>query len=120
MRCRIYAFLIVLEVIFLTSLLGGCYFSNAFREPAHQDNRQLARVFELTDLALWTGARYMRHLSQADLFSPFQDSMCALEHFPEGVLAPPPLLIRASETLTPAEPLSATTANTETKNEPAS
>ncbi len=44
----------------------------------------------LTDLCLFTEARYTRHPSQADLFSPFQDHPGALEHFPSGSLVPPP------------------------------
>jgi hypothetical protein len=45
----------------------------------------------LTDLCLFTEARYTRHPSQADHFAPFQDHPQALEHFPSGsLLAPPP------------------------------
>jgi hypothetical protein len=49
---------------------------------------------ELTDLALFTEARYTRHLSQADLHSAFQDHPTALEHFPTGSIAPPPAGLR--------------------------
>jgi hypothetical protein len=52
--------------------------------------RQLVRELQLTDLCLFTEARYTRHLSQADLHSPFQDYPMALEHFPSGSLVPPP------------------------------
>lgn len=44
----------------------------------------------LTDLALFTEARYTRHPTQADLQSAFQDHPVALEHFPTGSLLPPP------------------------------
>jgi hypothetical protein len=44
----------------------------------------------LTDLALFTEARYTRHLTQADLHSAFQDHPLALDHFPSGSLVPPP------------------------------
>lgn len=50
----------------------------------------LVRVLQLTDLALFTEARYTRHPSQADLNTPFQDHPMALEHFPTGSLFPPP------------------------------
>ena len=46
--------------------------------------------YGLTDLALFTEARYTRHPSQADLHSAFQDHPTALEHFPSGSLMPPP------------------------------
>lgn len=51
---------------------------------------ELVRVLQLTDLSLFTEARYTRHLSQADLFSAFQDHPMAFEHFPSGSLTTPP------------------------------
>lgn len=50
----------------------------------------LAARLGLTDLALFTEARYTRHPSQADLHSAFQDHPVGLEHFPTGSLLPPP------------------------------
>lgn len=49
----------------------------------------VARGVGLTDLALFTEARYARHLSQADLASAFQDGPMSFEHFPVGSLTPP-------------------------------
>ena len=46
--------------------------------------RELVKQLELTDLAIWTEARYTRHPSQADFFSAFQDGPASLEHFPAG------------------------------------
>lgn len=54
----------------------------------------MARRLELTDLALFTEARYTRHLSQADLNTPFQDSPLSLEHFPSGSIIMPPAHIK--------------------------
>lgn len=51
--------------------------------------RQLAARLELTDLALWTEARYTRHPSQADFFTPFQEFPGAPEHFPAGSVVGP-------------------------------
>lgn len=51
--------------------------------------RELVRHLSLTDFAIWTEARYTRHPSQADFFSPFQDFPSSIEHFPAGsVIAP--------------------------------
>lgn len=50
----------------------------------------LAKRLALTDIALFTEARYTRHPSQADLHAPFQDHPLALEHFPTGSLIAPP------------------------------
>ncbi len=53
------------------------------------DRRALVSQYGLTDLALFTEARYTRHPSQADLHSAFQDHPGAFEHFPTGSLLPP-------------------------------
>ena len=58
------------------------------------DRVELVRSLGLTDLALFTEARYTRHLSQADLHSAFQDHPGALEHFPSGSLTAPPRHLR--------------------------
>jgi len=56
---------------------------------------RLAGQLDLTDLALWTEARYTRHPSQADRFTPFQDMPGSFDHFPAGsIIAPPPDLVR--------------------------
>jgi len=64
------------------------------RAAAGEDEAERTRLvarLRLTDLALFTEARYTRHPSQADLHSAFQDHPLALEHFPTGsMLAPPP------------------------------
>ena len=53
----------------------------------------LVRGLELSDLCLFTEASYTRHLSLADLRTPFQEYPLAIEHFPSGALvAPPPHL----------------------------
>jgi hypothetical protein len=51
---------------------------------------RLVQQLGLSDLALFTEARYTRHPSQADLHSAFQDHPGALDHFPTGSLVPPP------------------------------
>jgi hypothetical protein len=50
----------------------------------------LVRRLGLTYLALFTEARYTRHPSQADRFTPFQEHPTSLEHFPSGSIAAPP------------------------------
>jgi hypothetical protein len=52
--------------------------------------REIAKELQLTDLCLFTEARYTRHPSMADLHAPFQDHPLALEHFPSGSLVTPP------------------------------
>ena len=55
--------------------------------------RKLVQELHLTDICLFTEARYTRHLSQADLHSAFQDSPTSFEHFPSGSLTLPPGLM---------------------------
>lgn len=73
--------------------LGGIHASR--RSDAElslqRENRALVRKLGITDLCLFTDARYTRHLSLADLHSPFQDHPRSLEHFPSGMLLGPPL-----------------------------
>ncbi len=48
----------------------------------------------LTDLCLFTDARYARHPTLADRHTPFQEHPMSLEHFPSGSLMPPPPHLR--------------------------
>lgn len=59
-----------------------------------RERSEMVRRFGLTDLCLFTEASYTRHLSQADLHTPFQDSPMSLEHFPSGSLVRPPANLR--------------------------
>lgn len=52
---------------------------------------RMVRELHLTDLCLFTDARYTRHPSMADLHTAFQEHPMSFEHFPSGtVVAPPP------------------------------
>ncbi len=73
---------------FLFLLLASIFFHARYQQ-AHAALRlnEMARIvkeLELTDLCLFTEARYTRHPSQADLQTPFQDHPMAMEHFPSG------------------------------------
>lgn len=68
---------------------------HASRQPGadrqrHRLQAELVRSLELSDLCLFTEASYTRHLSLADLRTPFQEHPQAVEHFPSGSLAAPP------------------------------
>lgn len=96
-----FAALGLLALVFLGSLLDA----NALkleRAASVEEMRGHAARLCLTDLALFTEARYTRHPSQADLHAAFQDHPLALEHFPSGSLITPPrheILVR--ETASP-------------------
>ncbi len=85
-------FLQLLVLLLLLGLLAAGHAANRRTSARHALAAQAALVsrLELTDLCLFTEARYTRHPSQADHFAPFQDHPRAIEHFPSGSLAAPP------------------------------
>lgn len=87
----------------LAALIAGVLlsFADAARlaaaaSPALTLRRTMVAELGLTDLCLFTEARYTRHLSQADLHSAFQDHPLAFEHFPSGSLVTPPAGLAAA------------------------
>jgi hypothetical protein len=76
-------------------LLVGLMFIHAgIREhldmPLLLERAEIVRVLGLTDLCLFTEARYTRHPSMADRGTAFQDHPMSLEHFPSGAIMPVP------------------------------
>ncbi len=89
MKHVIFIGLILMEIAFISILLLSGQLAIRARRPQREAKRMIVHQLMLTDFALWTEARYTRNPSQADLFTPFQDSPSAIEHFPAGsILAP--------------------------------
>lgn len=94
-----------LVLIAALSIGVGATFLDAARqrpsaEAALKEREALVEKLRLTDLCLFTEARYTRHPSQADLHAAAQDHPLALEHFPTGSLIVPPAgIVRAYEKL---------------------
>jgi len=87
-----------LFIIFLAAslfLFGLMFFHASFRTrtdlPSLKEKAEMVKRFELTDLCLFTEASYTRHLTLADLHTPFQDYPGSLEHFPSGSIVRPPM-----------------------------
>ena len=83
-----------------TAAFALCFVDAArLRATAGADEAECTRLvaqLRLTDLALFTEARYTRHPSQADLHSAFQDHPLAFEHFPTGsLIGPSPGLLQS-------------------------
>ncbi len=55
-----------------------------------ESNTALVRSLGLTDLCIFTEARYTRHPAMADRHAAFQDHPMGLDHFPSGSLVAPP------------------------------
>jgi hypothetical protein len=81
------ALLVLLGASFADAALGLSHAA-----PALNAKAEMVEKLGLTDLVLFTEARYTRHPSQADLHSAFQDHPFAMDHFPTGSLLPPPML----------------------------
>jgi len=74
-------------LVILVQLGSQLKYDNEILMPAE---RVIVQRLELTDLSIWTEARYTRHPSQADFFSPFQDGPSSLDLFPAGSVAAAP------------------------------
>ncbi len=62
--------------------------------PRLEQESRLVSGLKLTDLCLFTEARYTRHPSMADRNTAFQDYPFSFEHFPTGSLMPVPEIVR--------------------------
>jgi len=103
-KSNLYLLLIALNIVVLGLLLvvHPLVTAGSFKEKLAAEKR-LVRELGLTDLCLFTEARYTRHLSQADLHSSFQDHPLALEHSPSGSLVLPPVQLERHKDLLTAE-----------------
>lgn len=81
--------ILVLSLMFLYSQMTVTV-RNRSGVPA---KRELVRYLKLTDLSLWTEARYTRNPSQADISTAFQDFPSSLDHFPAGSIIGPESII---------------------------
>ncbi|MFI3158085.1 MAG: hypothetical protein QX199_18210 [Methylococcaceae bacterium] len=76
--------------VLLSLLLAHAFFSANAQQGNLEEKAAMVKNLRLTDLCLFTEARYTRHLSQADLNTAFQDHPLSLEHFPSGSFTQPP------------------------------
>ena len=82
-----------INLIFLGLMFVHASFRQTAAVPSFKEKGELVKKLEITDLCLFTDARYTRHHAMADLHSAFQDHPYSFEHFPSGtLLTPPPYL----------------------------
>ncbi len=92
-RSGIFLGLLVLQLGLFLGMLVHARRAGRVADPGVAACRRWVAELGLTDLCLFTEARYTRNPALADLHTPFQDHPTALEHFPSGTLvAPPPQL----------------------------
>lgn len=89
---KIFLALTLIELLVLAGMVAAGRHSAAARTAGEiRAKTELVRALSLTDLSIWTEARYTRHPSQADFFTSFQDFPSSLEHFPAGSVMGPPM-----------------------------
>ncbi len=90
LKSRTFIFVTIGQLLILAALfLYGQAKSRTDLHGPVRAKQELVSRLGLTDLAIWTEARYTRHPSQADFFSSFQDFPASPDHFPAGsVIAP--------------------------------
>jgi hypothetical protein len=93
-KSNLFFLYLAVSLILFCLMFAHASFKREAARGSIKEKGDIIRALELTDLCLFTEANYTRHLSQADLHTPFQDSPMSLEHFPSGSLAPPPPSLR--------------------------
>lgn len=88
-RSSLFFIYLGIQAVLLTAAFTHAAYLRGGRAPDIAETTAMVRRLELTDLCLFTEARYTRHPSQADLHAPFQDHPMSLEHFPSGSLLGP-------------------------------
>ena len=81
----------------LLLLFGLTLVDAAWRSQPTDDaaSRALVRELGLTDLSLFTEARYTRHPAMADNHAAFQEHPAAFDHFPSGSILMPQKMSRS-------------------------
>lgn len=90
-KSKVFLAIIVFEWLVVIVMLSHGQLSYYLKDKEQLVSRKnLVSKLGLTDFSIWTEARYTRHPSQADFFSPFQNFPGAFEHFPAGAIIAPP------------------------------
>lgn len=84
-----FATVAVFALAFVGAIAHTALSERASQQRLAETARLVGRI-GLTDLSLFTEARYTRHPSLADLHTPFQDHPMSFEHFPSGIFVTPP------------------------------
>lgn len=93
-KSEFFLFFIAINILALCLISAHALSRKGSDLPLLEQKAAMVRNLQLTDLCLFTEARYTRHPSQADLQTPFQDHPLSLEHFPTGSLLMPPQRVK--------------------------
>ncbi|GBD98585.1 hypothetical protein BMS3Abin07_00605 [bacterium BMS3Abin07] len=89
MKYKVFIGFVLLETLVVISLFMHSMVSLRNSMPEIKKKKDIVNELMLTDLSIWTEARYTRNPSQADWFAPFQDYPSSIEHFPAGSIIAP-------------------------------
>jgi len=93
-KSSLFLYYLLLNVLLFSLMLAHALHRQTAWVTSLKETASVAEKLGLTDLCIFTEASYTRHLSQADLHTPFQDAPMSLEHFPSGSIAMPPIVVR--------------------------
>ena len=96
-KYHIFSSFIISGLMLLGLMFAHASIRQTSDEPSFKAKRDIVKRLELTDLCLFTDARYTRHPSMADVHTPFQDYPTSLEHFPSASILSLPPHLRPSE-----------------------
>jgi len=84
---------IALGILIFTLLCIHALYADHKYSRAVKERARIIERYGLTDLCLFTDARYTRNPAMADIATPFQDHPISLEHFPSGSIISPPVKV---------------------------
>jgi hypothetical protein len=93
-KSNIYFLYVGGNLLLLSLLFAHALYTRAATAPLLHEKSELVRTLKLTDLCLFTDARYTRNPAVADLYSAFSDAPMAFDHFPSSSLIGPPPHLR--------------------------
>ncbi len=93
-KSTFFSLFIAIGLFLLALMFVHSSFSQKTDKVILEEMSEMAGRLDITDLCLFTEANYTRHISQADLHTPFQDGPFSLDHFPSGAIVPPPEAIK--------------------------
>lgn len=92
-KSTVFSIYVALNLAAVFLIFGHARFQSRAAAPEINKKDRIVERLELSDLCLFTDARYTRNPSVADRHSPFQDGPMTVEHFPSGtIILPPPHL----------------------------
>ncbi len=93
-KSNVFLLFVSVNVLFFILLFVHARITKERSLPLIREKVLLVERLRLTDLCLFTDARYARNPSVSELNSPFQDSPMSLDHYPSGTIILPPLHLR--------------------------